>query len=214
MRVIVADDSVIVRTGIGQMLVAAGATVCGAAGDADELLALVDACEPDAVVVDIRMPPLFSDEGLRAALRIRERHPRVGVLILSHHVETTTAVQLLAASPAGFGYLLKERLGDVGELSEAVTRVASGDSVIDPEVVARLLDRRRTDAEVAALTDRERAVLTLMAEGRSNDAIAKRLRVGGKTVETHIRNIFTKLGLEPNLTDHRRVLAVLTYLQL
>ncbi|GIE47412.1 DNA-binding response regulator [Amorphoplanes nipponensis] len=212
MRVIVAEDSVIMREGLCRLLEDAGITVAGRAGDAPTLLAQVERGEPDVVLTDIRMPPTHTDEGLRAAREIRDRHPGVGVLILSQYLETTTALRALSRHPRGLGYLLKERIADVGQLIEAIGRVAAGGSVIDPQVVATLLGRRRTAGALDELTARERTVLGLMAEGRSNDAIAQRLGVGGKTVETYVRNIFMKLCLEQNLVDHRRVLAVLAYL--
>ncbi|WP_381805353.1 LuxR C-terminal-related transcriptional regulator [Streptomyces niveus] len=168
---------------------------------------------PDVTLVDIRMPPTYSDEGIRAASEIRARFPDIGVLLLSQYVETGSAVQALSREPGGFGYLLKDRIADIGELTEAIKCVAAGEPFIDAEVVRRLLSRRRLTNVLETLTQREREVLALIAEGRSNESITQRLRVGGKTVETHVRNIFTKLGLEPNLEGHRRVLAVLAYLQ-
>jgi DNA-binding NarL/FixJ family response regulator len=212
-RVIIAEDSMILREGLARLLEDAGTAVVGRTDNAEDLLALVDALRPDAAVVDIRLPPTHTDEGLRAARRIRERHPSVGVLILSQYVETGSALEVMAENPQGFGYLLKDRVADVGELTDALKRVAVGESVMDPQVVARMLNRRRTAGTLDELTSREREVLALMAEGRSNEAITRRLGVGAKTVETHVRNIFTKLQLEPRLADHRRVLAVLAYLQ-
>ena len=213
MRVILAEDSVILREGLARLLEDAGVCVVGQTDNADQLLALVRSLRPDVALVDIRMPPTHTDEGLRAAREIRESHPAVGVLLLSQYVETGSAVQLMSRDPQGFGYLLKDRVADIDELTDAIKRVAAGESVIDPQVVARLLGRRRVESPLDELTGREREVLALMAEGRSNEAITRRLGVGGKTVETHVRNIFTKLQLEPSLTDHRRVLAVLAYLQ-
>jgi DNA-binding NarL/FixJ family response regulator len=212
-RVIIAEDSMILREGLARLLEDAGTSVAARTDNADDLLALVREHRPDAVIVDIRLPPTHTDEGLRAARRIRERHPHVGVLILSQYVETGSALELLAQHPHGFGYLLKDRVADVDELTDALKRVATGESVMDPQVVARLLNRRRTAGALDELTAREREVLALMAEGRSNEAITRRLGVGAKTVETHVRNIFAKLQLEPRLADHRRVLAVLAYLQ-
>ncbi|MGS2588568.1 response regulator transcription factor [Streptomyces hebeiensis] len=213
MRVIVAEDSVLLREGLVRLLEDSGVTVIGQAGDAEGLLALVGDLRPDVAVVDIRMPPTHSDEGVRAARRIRERFPAVGVLLLSQYVETGRAVEAMSRQPGGFGYLLKERIADVDELTDAIKRVDAGEPVMDPEVVARLLGRRRVASALDTLTRRERDVLALMAEGRSNEAIGQRLYVSGKTVETHVRNVFTKLGLEPAVADHRRVLAVLAYLQ-
>ncbi|MEU1309222.1 response regulator transcription factor [Streptomyces cinnamoneus] len=213
MRVTVTEDSVLLREGLVRLLAEEGFTVAGRSEDADDLLRLVDEVRPDVALIDIRLPPTHTDEGVRAACAIRERHPGTGVLLLSQYVETGSAVRVMSRDPRGFGYLLKDRIADVYELSDAVKRVGAGESVIDPEVVARLLRRRRAESTLEQLTQRERDVLALMAEGRSNEAIAQRLVVGGKTVETHVRNIFTKLGLEPSLTDHRRVLAVLMHLQ-
>lgn len=213
MRVIVADDSLLLREGLVRLLEESGVTVAGQAGDAEELLALVDDRRPDVALVDIRMPPTYSDEGVRAAHRIRERFPGTGVLLLSQYVETGSAVEVMSRRPGGFGYLLKDRIADLGELADAVKRVGAGEPVMDAEVVARLLGRRRVTSALETLTRRERDVLALMAEGRSNEAIGRRLYIGGKTVETHVRNVFTKLGLEPALEDHRRVLAVLAYLR-
>jgi DNA-binding NarL/FixJ family response regulator len=210
--VIVADDAVLLREGLAQILAGEGFEVVGQAGNVDELLALVSSNRPDVVVLDIRMPPTQTDEGLRAAHAIRRSHPGVAVLILSHYVDSSYSLQLLAEDARGLGYLLKERVGDIAELTEAIRRVARGGSVVDPEVVSRLMSRRSRWRTLQELTDREREVLKLMAEGRSNEAIAHRLRVGPKTVETHVRNIFGKLQLEPTADGHRRVLAVLTYL--
>ncbi|GAB2597296.1 response regulator transcription factor [Streptomyces capparidis] len=213
MRVVVAEDSALLREGLVRLLREAGIEVAGQTDNAVDLLALADAELPDVVLADIRMPPTHTDEGLRAARELRLRHPAMGVLILSQYVETGSAVREVTRDLKGFGYLLKDRVADIDELVEAIVRVARGESVVDPEVVERLLNRRRTTSALDDLTGRERQVLALIAEGRSNEAIGQRLGVGGKTVETHVRNIFTKLGLEPSLADHRRVLAVLTYLQ-
>jgi DNA-binding NarL/FixJ family response regulator len=213
MRLIVADDSVILRQGLVRLLEDAGFAVVGQTGEVGQLLTLVRTQRPEVAIVDIRMPPTYTDEGLRAACQIQDQYPAVGVLILSHHIETGTAVRIMSRESRGFGYLLKDRIAHLYELTEAITRVAGGGSVIDPEVVDRLLNRSRLASPLDELTERERTVLALMAEGRSNDAIAQRLGVGAKTVETHVRNVFTKLGLEPRHADHRRVLAVLTYLQ-
>ncbi|MFD2766543.1 response regulator [Micromonospora eburnea] len=213
MRVIIAEDAPILREGLVRLLADAGCTIVGQTDHGPGLVALTAEHQPDVIIVDIRLPPTHTDEGLRAALRVRQDHPAIGVLLLSQYVESSSAVQVLAREPRGFGYLLKERLADVEELVAALRRVAAGESVIDPLVVERLLSRRRVASALDELTRREREVLTLMAEGRSNEAIAQRLGVGGKTVETYVRNIFAKLCLEPRLADHRRVLAVLAYLQ-
>jgi len=211
-RVVLADDSVLFREGLAQVLVGHGFVVAGRAGDADELEAAVRQETPDVVVTDIRMPPTNTNEGLVAAQRIRAEHPSVGVLVLSHYVEARQAVKLLQNTPQRVGYLLKDRVSDVMEFTDAVRRIARGGSVIDPEVVAHLL-RRRAEGALADLTGRERDILALMAQGRSNRAIGERLFLSPKTVETHIGAIFTKLGLLPAADDHRRVLAVLTYLK-
>ncbi|MEU1677343.1 response regulator transcription factor [Streptomyces roseifaciens] len=213
MRVTVTEDSVLLREGLVRLLTEAGVQVVGQTGDAEDLLRLVEKVRPDVALLDIRLPPTHTDEGVRAACAIRGRCPEVGVLLLSQYVEAGSAVQVMARRARGFGYLLKDRVADVEELTGAIKRVGAGESVIDPMVVSRLLHRRRTGSALEELTPRERDVLALMAEGRSNEAIAEQLVVGGKTVETHVRNIFAKLGLEPSLTDHRRVLAVLSYLR-
>ncbi|MEV7424867.1 MULTISPECIES: response regulator transcription factor [unclassified Streptomyces] len=210
---IVAEDSALLRQGLVRLLTDLGIVVAAEVGDGDGLLALVAAERPDVVLLDIRMPPTHTDEGIRAALAIREGFAGTGVLLLSQYVETTSAVQAMARDCRGFGYLLKDRVADAGELSDALQRVAAGETVMDPEVVARLMGRRRATNELDALTPREREVLALMAEGRSNEAITERLRISGKTLETHVRNVFTKLLLEPDLGYHRRVLAVLAHLR-
>jgi DNA-binding NarL/FixJ family response regulator len=211
--VAVADDSVLFREGLARLLEMSGMHVTGRAADADELLALVDGSRPDIVITDIRMPPTHTTEGLVAAAQIRERHPDVAVLLLSQYVETTHALRLLERGAGHIGYLLKDRVVDVREFIDAVRRVAGGGSAIDPEVVSQLLVRRRRRDLVADLSDRERQVLHLMAEGRSNAAISASLHLSEKTVEGHVRSIFSKLDLEPATEDHRRVLAVLTYLK-
>jgi DNA-binding NarL/FixJ family response regulator len=211
MRVTIAEDSVLLRQGLALLLTEAGHEVTAAVGSAEELLRAVTAQPPDVAVVDVRMPPTFSDEGLRAALVIRERWPDVGVLVLSQWVEERYATELIAGRAAGVGYLLKDRVADVGDFLEALTRVAGGGSALDPEVVAQLLARSRSP--LSSLTPRERDVLALMAEGRSNSAIASSLVVGAGAIEKHINNIFTKLGLAPGDRDNRRVVAVLRYLE-
>jgi DNA-binding NarL/FixJ family response regulator/class 3 adenylate cyclase len=213
MRVILADDSVLLREGVARLLSDAGFTVVAQAGDAEELLAAVNTDPPDVAITDIRMPPTHTDEGLRAAHRIRGEHPGVGVLVLSQYVETDYAVELVAEGAGGLGYLLKDRVANVQEFTDAVRRIGAGGSVIDPEVVSRLVGRARQANPLDALSDREREVLALMAEGRSNQAISERMFLSAKTVEGHVRNIFTKLNLSSAPDDHRRVLAVLTFLR-
>ncbi len=213
MRVVLAEDSVLLREGIARILDEAGIEVVGQAGDADDLLRKVRAHKPDVAITDIRMPPSHTDEGLRAAHEIRAELPDVGVLVLSQYVEEGYALDLLADNAAGLGYLLKDRVGDVEGFLDAVRRVADGGSALDPEVVSQLLGRKRRDDPLDELTAREREVLGLMAEGRSNTAIAKHLVVTEGAVEKHVRNIFTKLDLPPDEEQHRRVLAVLAYLK-
>ncbi len=210
MRVAIAEDSVLLRKGLILLLEEAGHEVAAAAGDAEAFLRAVRETKPDACVVDVRMPPTFTDEGLRAALLVRDQWPETGVLVLSQWVEERYATELIAGRPHGVGYLLKDRVADVDEFLDALNRVAAGGSAFDPEVVAQLLARSRHP--LGDLTPREREVLALMAEGRSNAAIAAALVVGAGAVEKHINNIFTKLGLAPAERDHRRVLAVLRYL--
>jgi len=212
-RVVIADDSVLLREGVASLLEDAGFEVVGQAGDPDDLLLKVRSYEPDVAIVDIRMPPTNTDEGLRAAQTIRERHPGVGVLVLSQYVESGYALELLQGSAEGVGYLLKDRVSDVKEFAAAVKRVGEGGSALDPEVVSRLVGRRRDDDPMSQLTPREREVLELMAEGRSNQGIAERLVVTERAVEKHVTSILQKLRLPAAADDHRRVLAVLTYLR-
>ncbi|HEX5956800.1 MAG TPA: response regulator transcription factor, partial [Solirubrobacterales bacterium] len=197
MRVVVAEDSVLLREGIARLLGDHGFDVVGQAGDADDLVRKVGAHKPDVAVVDIRMPPTNTDDGLRAALRIRDEHPQTGVLVLSAYVEEAYALELVAESASGLGYLLKDRVADVDGFVDAVRRVADGGSALDPEVVSRLVGRNRRDDPLAELTPREREVLELMAEGRTNAAIAERLVVTERAVEKHVTSIFGKLGLSP-----------------
>jgi DNA-binding NarL/FixJ family response regulator len=214
LRVVVADDTVLLREGIARLLVEAGFEVVGQVGTPDDLVAEVRAQLPDVAIVDIRMPPTHTDEGLRAAEAIRAEHgTSVGILVLSQYVETTFALRLVADGSGGVGYLLKDRVEDLDDFADAIRRIARGGSVIDPEVVAQLVGRRRANVPLDDLTDREREVLTLMAEGRSNQAICDRLVLAPKTIEAHIANIFSKLELLPAPDDHRRVLAVLAHLR-
>ncbi|MEU4615780.1 response regulator transcription factor [Streptomyces umbrinus] len=213
MRVVIAEDSALLRDGLAQLLQLRGVDVAAAVGDAEALLAAVAEHRPDAAVVDIRLPPTQTDEGLRAAVRLRADHPGTGVLIFSQYVETKYAEQLLGTSPGGVGYLLKERVVDIGEFVDALERVAAGGTALDPEVVAQLFGASRRTNALDALTPREREVLALMAEGRTNHAVATSFGVSERAVEKHIANIFTKLGLLPSDTGNRRVLAVLRYLE-
>ena len=213
MRVVVADDAALLREGLARLLVEAGFEVAGLASDGSELLELVERARPDVAIVDIRMPPTHTDEGLQAAKQIRERWPQIGILVLSQHVHAGYALELLSAGTDGVGYLLKERVSDLAELAASVQRVGAGGSVLDPSVVSQLVSRRRQDDDpVTKLTGREREVLALMAEGRSNKAIAEQLFVSEYTVEKHVGNIFTTLRLPPSPDDHRRVLAVVAFL--
>ncbi len=213
MRLVVADDSVLLREGLVRLLEDAGFEVVGQAGDAEDLLRKVMAHKPDAAIVDVRMPPTHTDEGIRAAQRIRAELPGTGVLVLSQYVEEAYARELLADDAAGIGYLLKDRVADVDTLTDAVRRVGAGGSALDPEVVSGMLGRSRNDDPLDALTPREREVLGLMAEGRSNRAIASELVVTDRAVEKHVTSIFSKLDLGAAPEDHRRVLAVLAFLE-
>ncbi len=213
MRVAVADDAVILREGLARLLEEAGFEVVGLAADAEELLELVERQRPEVAVVDIRMPPTHTDEGLRAAQAIRRRWPKIGILVLSQHVNTRYALELLSAGTEGIGYLLKERVSNLDELASSIQRVADGGSVLDATVVGQLVGRpRQGHNQLEELTDREREVLAQMAQGRSNKAIAQRLFVTEHTVEKHVKNIFGTLRLPQSPDDHRRVLAVVTYL--
>lgn len=216
-RVVIAEDSVLLREGLTRLLTDLGHEVVAGVADAEALLATVAELAgrgelPDVVVADVRMPPTHTDEGVRAAVELRGRHPDLGVLVLSQYVEERYATELLAGSSRGVGYLLKDRVADVREFVAAVERVAGGGTALDPEVVAQLLGRSRKQDVLAALTPREREVLGLMAEGRTNSGVARQLVVSDGAVEKHVGNIFMKLGLTPSDGDHRRVLAVLTYL--
>jgi DNA-binding NarL/FixJ family response regulator len=213
MRVVVADDSVLLREGVVRLLEENGFEVVGQAGDAEDLIRKVKAHKPDVAVVDIRMPPTNTDDGLRAALEIRAELPDTGVLVLSQYVEEGYALDLVGESAGGVGYLLKDRVADVERFVDSVRRVADGGSALDPEVVSQLVGRARRDDPLDELTPREREVLGLMAEGRSNNAIAEQLTVTERAVEKHVTSIFGKLGLTPASEDHRRVLAVLAFLR-
>jgi len=213
LRVVLADDQLLLRAGVARLLEDAGMEVVAQSGDAEDLLRKVGAHKPDVAVVDVRMPPTHTDEGLRAAAEIRERFPGVGVLVLSQYVEEAYALELFADGADGLGYLLKDRVADLDRFVESVRRVGEGGSALDPEVVGRLLGRRRRTDPLEPLSPREREVLALMAEGRSNAGIAEHLVVTERAVEKHVTSIFTKLGLTPAAEDHRRVLAVLTYLR-
>jgi DNA-binding NarL/FixJ family response regulator len=212
MRVVLAEDSVLLREGLVRLLEEAGCTIVAAVGDGDALVDAVAEHRPDVAVVDVRMPPSFADEGLRAAIEARRRVPGTGVLVLSQYVEESYASDLLADGTGGVGYLLKDRVSALGELADALNRVAGGGTALDPEVVAQLFARRRRDP-LDALTAREREVLALMAEGRTNSAIARALVISEGAVEKHISSILTKLDLAPSENDHRRVMAVLAWLK-
>jgi DNA-binding NarL/FixJ family response regulator len=212
MRIVIAEDAAVIRAGLTELLADHGYEVAAAVGDAEALKAAVAEHEPDVAIVDVRMPPGYTDEGLRAAITIRRDHPGTAILVFSQYIETRYAADLLSMRSGGVGYLLKDRVAKVSEFTDAIARVAAGGTAFDPEVVAGMLNATRHVSALAALTARERDVLTLMAEGRSNSAIASQLVVTDRAVEKHISNIFTRLGLPPSDSDHRRVLAVLAYL--
>jgi DNA-binding NarL/FixJ family response regulator len=213
MRLVVADDSMLLREGLARLLGDAGFDVVGKAEDAPGLLRRVELTRPDVAIVDIRMPPTYTDEGIVAAQEIRRAHPQVGVLVLSQYVESRYAMRLLEDAPDRIGYLLKDRVSDIAVLADALKRIDEGECVIDPTIVSRLLKRPREQGPLDELTEREREVLGLMAEGLTNPAIAARLIVSLRTVETHVNRVFTKLGLTPEGHEHRRVAAVLAYLR-
>ena len=213
MRIVIAEDAALFRAGLARLLEDEGHQVCAAVADGAALLAAADEHHPDVVIADVRMPPAYTDEGLRAAIELRRAHPGTAVLVLSQYIETVYAARLLSASPSGVGYLLKDRVADVDEFTDAVARVAAGGTALDPEVVSQLLAASGRADVLGDLTHREREVLALMAEGRSNGAIAHLLVVSERAVEKHVSNIFSKLGLAPSDADHRRVLAVLRYLE-
>jgi serine/threonine-protein kinase len=213
LRVVIAEDAVLLREGLRRVLGDAGLQVAGTAAEPQQLLRLVGTLRPDVVLADVRMPPTQTTEGLLAARQIRQQWPGTAVVVLSQHVETELLFDLLADDPRGVGYILKERVADIEQFTGAIRRVAGGESVIDPEVVSRLVARPRRDSPLETLSVRERDVLALMAEGRSNQAIATQLWMSPKTVETHVGSIFTKLRLTPATEDHRRVLAVLAFLR-
>jgi DNA-binding NarL/FixJ family response regulator len=213
MRVVIADDEVLLRSGLERLLVDAGFDVVGTVGTPDELQRKIDLTRPDLAIVDIKMPPTHTDEGLVAAQLIRDRHPSIGVLVLSHYLEPRYAMRLIEQHPGGIGYLLKQRISDVAVLTDALARLAEGECVIDPTIVSRLLKRAGRGGPLDDLTEREREVLALMAEGRSNKGICEQLYLSPKTVEAHVRHIFSKLEIGESQADHRRVVAVLTYLR-
>ena len=213
MRIVIAEDSVLLRDGLTRMLVDHGHEVVGAVEDAAELMQTVDQTAPDIVILDVRMPPTHTDEGIRAALELRARRPELPVLVLSQYVEENYATELLAGDLGGIAYVLKDRVTDVGQFLDTVDRIAAGGTVIDPEVVSQLLARTRRQEPLSDLSPREREVLALMAEGRSNAAIASTIVVTPRAVEKHVKSIFQKLRLPPAETDHRRVLAVVRYLE-
>ena len=213
MRIVIAEDAAIMRDGLTQTLSRRGHDVLAAVADADALLRAVGEHLPDVAIIDVRMPPTHTDEGLRAALTIRRDHPQVGVLVFSQYIETRSAADLIAASPQRVGYLLKDRVADVRDFIDALARVAAGGTVLDPEVVRHLLSASRRADALAVLTPREREVLTLIAQGRSNTAIASAFTISPRVVEKHVASIFAKLGLPPSSDDNRRVLATIKYLE-
>jgi DNA-binding NarL/FixJ family response regulator len=213
MRIVIAEDMTLLREGLTRLLAEAGFDILGGTGDLPGLLELVDKTTPDAALIDIKMPPTFTDEGLQAAAIIRQRYPRTAVLLLSSYLESRYASALLENHPASCGYLLKERVYDVTVLADALRRVQAGDCVIDPAIISQLLSRRRKRGPLDQLTDREREILGLMAEGHSNHAICNRLVISPRTVESHVRTVFIKLGLPDSADSSRRVLAVLSFLQ-
>jgi DNA-binding NarL/FixJ family response regulator len=213
LRIVIAEDAAIMRDGLTQTLTRRGHDVVAAVADADALRQAVDTHLPDVAIIDVRMPPTHTDEGLRAAQAIHNDHPQVGVLVFSQYIETQSAAELFARAPAGVGYLLKDRVADVSEFIEAISRVANGGTVLDPEVVRQLLRASRRGDSLATLTPREREVLSLMAQGRSNTAIADTLVISPRVVEKHVASIFAKLGLPPSDNDNRRVIAALKYLE-
>lgn len=213
LRIVIAEDAAIMRDGLTQTLTRRGHDVVAAVGDATELRQAVDAYQPDVAIIDVRMPPTHTDEGLRAAQTIHAAYPRVGVLVFSQYIEVASAAELFAGAPAGVGYLLKDRVADVSDFIEAISRVAQGGTVLDPEVVRHLLGASRRADSLAALTSRERDVLSLIAQGRSNAAIAAELFISPKVVEKHVASIFAKLGLVPSDNDNRRVIAAIRYLE-
>jgi len=213
MRVVIADDEVLLRDGLDRLLTEAGFEVVGKAGTAQELRREVELAHPDVAIIDIKMPPTHTDEGLIAAQEIRASNPGVGVLVLSHYLQSRYAMRLIEQHTGGVGYLLKERVSGVGVLADALVRVHDGECVVDPTIVARLLGHARRASPLSQLTERECEVLAQMAEGRSNQGICARLMLSPKTVEGHVRNIFMKLGVGESADDHRRVLAILSYLR-
>ncbi len=213
MRVVIADDELLLREGLERLLTEAGYDVVGKVGTAEELRRKIELAHPDVAIVDIKMPPTYTDEGLVAAQEIRESHPGIGVLVLSHYVESRYALRLIEQHSGGTGYLLKERISDLAVLTDALGRLRDGECVVDPTIVSRLVNRARLPGRLDELTEREREVLALLAEGRSNKGICDRLFLSPKTVEAHVKHIFMKLGVEVSPDDHRRVLAVLAYLR-